>query len=117
MSNIEILEAYSRLKSLRQNVPPHRINTMLVSEFHGILDLLEKVSGVALDNFRIPAPEVHPIATGGNYLTGETYYSAESFCDKNFFVMKVDGVLTMFELLMNQDAGERPAIGFKPPLS
>jgi hypothetical protein len=114
MTNIELLEAYARLKSLRANVPQHRVNATFVSEFHEILDLLAKVSGVSLANFRIPPAEVRPLATGGNYLTGETHYSAESYCDRNFFVMKVDGVLTMFELFMNQGSADKPVIGFKP---
>ena len=115
MSSMEILEAYSRLKSLRQNVPAHRVDTAFANEYHQILDLPAKTSGTDLANFRIPPSEVRPIVTGGNYLTGETHYSAESFCDRDFFLMKVDGVLTMFELLINQGSGSKPAIGFNPP--
>ena len=114
MSNVEMLEAYSRLKALRQNVPPHRVGSAFVNEFHGALDLLTKVSGLDLSNFRVPPSQVQPIAVAGNYLTGETDYSSDSFCDRDYLLMKVDGVLSMFELLMTQASTGKPAIGFNP---
>jgi hypothetical protein len=116
MSNMQVIEAYSRLKSLRQNVPTGSIETKFVEEFHQILELLEGASGTTLENFRIPASEIRPIVTGGNYLTGEQRYSNKPYCDYHFFVMKVDGVLTMFELLVSQGQGSsgKTTIGFKP---
>ena len=115
MNNLELFEAYSRLKSLRQNVPNGPIRTQFVDEFHQILDSLEEASGTDLRNFRIPASEIRPVITGSNYVTRETYYSDKPYCDYNFFVMKVDGVLTMFELFVSSSSGAKTPIGFRPP--
>lgn len=115
MADLKTLEAFSRLKSLRQNVPNRDVDTKFVDEFHQVLDLLETTASIELKSFRIPASEVRPVITGGNYLTGETRYSDRPYCDYAFFVMKVDAVLTMFELLINEGSGGKPAIGFKPP--
>ncbi len=115
MTDLKVLEAFSRLKSLRKNVPNQPVETRFVNEFHQVLALLEATSDVKLDSFKIPASEVRRISTGGNYLTGETRYSSEPYCDYAFFTMKVDGVLTMFDLLINQGSGDKPGIGFKPP--
>ena len=115
MTDFRTLEAFGRLKSLRQNVPNKDVETKYVDEFHQVLDLLESVAGVDLKNFRIPASEVRPVVVGGNYVTGETYYSSRPFCDHAFFLMKLDAVLTMFELLIQARSSDKPAIGFTPP--
>jgi hypothetical protein len=115
MSSMAVVEAYSRLKSLRQNVPSPYVDTRFVAEFHSVLGLLEEGSRVDLSNFRIPSTEVRPVSTGGNYLTGETDYSTEPYGDHSYFVMKVDAVLMMFEVLLGSGGAEKPQIGFKPP--
>ncbi|MGD0949937.1 MAG: hypothetical protein ABSA52_21225 [Candidatus Binatia bacterium] len=115
MNDLKVIEAFSRLKSLRQNVPNGPVETRFVSEFHDVLTMLEATSGVKLDSFGIPASEVRPIVTSFSYVTGEADYSSERYCDYAFFIMKVDGVLTMFELLISQGPGSKAAIGFKPP--
>jgi hypothetical protein len=63
MNDFRLFEAYSRLKSLRQNGPADSIRAQFVTEFHQILDLLEQNSGADLKNFRIPASEIRPIIT------------------------------------------------------
>ena len=117
MNNMQVLEAFSRLKSLRQNMPKsYSVDMKFVDEFHKILDLLERNSGTNLQNFRIPDTEIRPIPAGGNYLTGEIEYTDEPYCDRDFFAMKVDGVLTMFELLIESPGSrDKRTIGFRPP--
>lgn len=112
MLDITIIEAYSRLKSLRKNAPDPEVETKFVTEFHGILDLLENGGIISLSRFRVPASELRPLGIGGSYETGETYYSDEQYCDAVFFRMKVDGVLTMFEVLLAPAPPESARIGF-----
>ena len=115
MSGSGVLEAYVRLKALRQNLPDHDVEMRFVNEFHQILDLLQASSGANLDSFRIPPGELKPIMVAGNYLDGSAEYTDENFCNHSFFVMKVDGVLMYFELLQASRAESKPVIGFKPP--
>ena len=117
MSNMQTVEAYSRLKALRQNVPDQPVAVPYITEFHQILDLLEKASGVSLQGFRIPQSEVRPVDVGGNYLSGDTYYSRDPYCDRSFFLMKVDGVLSMFEILLSTPSSAKAPIGFRGPKS
>jgi len=108
-----IIEAYSHLKSLRKHVPGP-VHPKYVSEFHEILDLLERGSGASLANFRIPAAQIKPVVTRVRRGGGATY-SGEPYCERAFFLMKVDGVLNMFKILMSSGGSTKPAIGFKPP--
>ncbi len=116
MDNIKIIEAYSRLKSLRENIPTHKVPNKFVTEFHSILDLLEQKSGANLENFRIPADEVRPVLSSLNYLTKEKKYSKEHYCDHSFFKMKVEAVLMMFDMLISSSSGSKPPIGFSPKI-
>ena len=68
-----------------------------------------------LRGFRIPQPEVRPVGVGGNYMSGEVYYSKDSFCDRSFFLMKVDGVLNMFDVLLSTPPSGKAPIGFRGP--
>lgn len=115
--SVQILEAYARLKALRQNVPETDVDTKYVREFHAILDLLQNNTAADLNSFRIPSSEIRPVITGGNYLSGETYYSDEPYCDYGFFIMKVEGALMLFELLSQQSSSGKEPVGFRPPQS
>lgn len=115
MNGSQLLEAYSRLKSLRQNVPENDVHEKFVAEYHQILALLEQASGANLENFRLPAGEIRRVVVSGNFLTGEKHYSQDLYCDHNFFVMKVDAVLMMFEVMLTVGPGSKSPIGFKPP--
>jgi len=79
MSSSSVLEAYVRLKSLRQNLPEYDVEMRFVSEFHQILDLLQSASGTNLDSFRIPPSELKPIMVAGNYLDGSAEYTPDNF--------------------------------------
>lgn len=114
MSTNQILEAYSRLGALKDNLP-RSIDEKYVHEFHQVLDLLEQHSGASLGAFRIPSEQVCREVAGSVMYTGETFYTDERYCDRNYFTMKIDGVIRMFSLLL--DSGERgkSPIGFSPP--
>ena len=113
MAQVEIIEAYSRLKALKEHVPGPYVHPKYVAEFHDIMDLLEKASGARLANFRIPGTEVKPVITSVRRGGGATY-SDEPYCERAFFEMKVDGVLTMFEFLVTSGPGTKGPIGFNP---
>jgi hypothetical protein len=70
MASNKLIEAYSRLKALKENVPGTYVAAAYVTEFHEILDILERVSGTNLANFRIPAAEFKPAVTSINYVKG-----------------------------------------------
>lgn len=112
MNNTALLEAFARLKSLRQNVPDPYVEVKYVNEFHEVLDLLERRSGSSLEALRIPSSEVRRVVVASNYLDGSVEYSNAPYCDAAFFKMRVDAVLIMFEMVMGSTPGPT---GFKPP--
>ena len=115
MNEIGLVEAYSRLKALREHVPGAHVHPKYVAEFHEIIDLLETASGTSLTNFRIPPEEIKPVVVSVTRRHG-AQYSKEPYCERALFDMRVDGVLTMFQLLANSGSGERgkARIGFNP---
>jgi hypothetical protein len=115
VGQIAIIEAYSRLKALKDNVPDPYVHYKYVVEFHQILDLLEQASGTELVRFRIPDWEVKRVVTSQSYIGDDPpTYSDESYAESPFFRMRVDGVLTMFDLLTGSQPGTRPPVGFNP---
>jgi hypothetical protein len=113
MDQVALVEAYSRLKALKEHVPGAHVHPKYVAEFHQILDLLENASGATLGSFRIPPAEIKPVIISVTRGRGATY-SKEPYCERALFDMRVDGVLTMFELLMSPNAGAKGSIGFHP---
>lgn len=99
MSNDEVEEAYSRLRAMKEHLPRYgSIHVKYVNEYHEILALLETASSKSLSNFRIPPREVRPVVEGGNYDTGELYYSEDPYVDREFMLMKLGAVLNLFQL-------------------
>jgi hypothetical protein len=114
MSDQGVLEAYSRLKSLRGHLPDEPVGAAYVAEYHAALDLLEAGRKVSLEGFRIPETQVRPVEVGSNYVTGEVHYSAERFCDRRFFLIKIDGALALFDLLDAAASSGEPPVRLKP---
>lgn len=81
MTEMSFVEAYARLKALRQHAPGgSAVPERYVAEFHHVLDLLEEASQVSLANFRIPN-EVVRVVTSSDYRTGEVHsYSDGRYC-------------------------------------
>jgi hypothetical protein len=99
---------------LKEHVPGPYVHPKYVEEFHQVLDLLENASQASLENFRIPATEIKPMIAGMSRRGGATY-TTEPYCERALFEMRVDGVLTMFELLMNSTGNPKGSIGFSTP--
>lgn len=114
MTQLAIIEAYSRLTALREHAPAD-VGAEYVTEFHEILEMLEQAAGLSLESFRIPGNMMQPVKVGGSYITGKWEYSEEAYCDRGYFLMRVDGALKMFELLGGKgpSAPEPPRIGFQ----
>lgn len=114
MGQDKIIRIYSRLSALRQNLPNnYNIHEKYLKEYHEIIDLLEKEISNSLNEFKIPIIEVKPQITGGDYSTGETYYSEDNYCEKSLFLSKLDAILSYFSIAYLSE--EKRTIGFHPP--
>jgi len=111
-------DAYSRLKAFRDNFPDKSnfgVSSDYVHEYHDIVTMIQKVTGLDLQQYMIPDEAVSARVTSANMMSGKKTYSSETYCKKEFFKMKVDGLLNRFELLLNQPEPEekKHQIGFK----
>lgn len=110
----ELAKLLSRLTALKNNIPQSGfgIPQKYVIEFNSILSELEAISDESLDVFTVPESEVQRRVSGGNYLTGEVDYTSERYCDRDFILMKIDGILGYFTLLL-QPAEIKNQMGFR----
>jgi len=107
----EIAKAYTLLSSIKANAPNNfAVDQSWVDDFHAALAQVEKATGLSLQEFRIPDADMHRETAGGNYLTGETYYSGRTVVERSRFMMKVDAVLGYFSL--QKDRPTKGQIGF-----
>jgi|ERR1700739_4456063 hypothetical protein len=108
MNQMALKQAYARLKSLKANLPDRfHADQTYVEEFHSILDILQQESGTSLSAFRVPANEMQRESSGGNSITGETYYTGRMVCHRTYLMMRIDGVLGFFTI-----SSPETAIGF-----
>ena len=98
--NKELAKLLARLTALKNNLPKHLVPRKYADEFNSILVELENNSGENLGEFKIPASEIQPRVTSFSMMSDRKTYSSESYCDKDFLLMKVDGVLGYFTLLL-----------------
>jgi len=113
MDTDKILRAYTRLKSLREKMPPKGafyINERFVKEYHEIISSLEQEAGSSLDEFRIPSADIKKAWIGSS--GGRDFYTKDNTCNIELFLSKIDALLSYFELRFLSK--EKPDIGFKP---
>ena len=113
-----IVEAYVRLKALRDHAPQGRIAPKFVDELNEGLALLEDAAQVRLGSFRITQQDMHPAETRRSFNRATRSFRAfttEAYCEQAVFRMRLDGALAMFELLTSAKASGKPPIGFRPP--
>lgn len=109
--NKELIKILARLTALKQNIPTHSVEKKYVEEFHNILDGLENVSGENLQEFRIADSEVRPRVMSIGY-DGDKHHSSESYCQREFLLMKIDGILRYFTFLLQPIDDKKPELGF-----
>ena len=108
----ELAKLLARLTALKNNLPKHSVERKYADEFNSILTELGMISGESLDEFKIPASEIQPRVMSFNMMSGNKTYSSTSYCDKEFLLMKVDGVLGYFTLLL-QPTEIKNQMGFR----
>jgi hypothetical protein len=116
----KILRVYTRLKSLRNNLPQrYNIHEKYVQEYHEIVNLLSEETGSSLKEFKVPDEELERKVTSAwpsiPYLKQKAgrRYSEERRCERNMLVSKLDALLSYFEFKYLSE--KRTDIGFKPP--
>jgi len=109
----KIIRLYSRLDSLKQNLPANTliINEKYVLEYHLIVDELSKITNSELSEFKIGDNEIKHRLISSNHRTKETNYSKERYCDRNFLLAKLDALLSYFQIKYLSQ--EKRTIGFK----
>jgi hypothetical protein len=108
MNATKIAEAYALIRALRNNLDKHyTIEQKYVDQYHAAVDVLESESHKSLSGFRIPESELRRRVEHSNSLTGDVHYSENPECDREMFMVKVDALLTFFDI---QTKGA--AIGF-----
>lgn len=113
-----IVEAYVRLKALRDHAPQGRIALKFVDELNEVLALLEDAAQVRLGSFRVTPQDIHPAETRRalNRVTRSLReFTTEAYCEQAIFRMRLDGALAMFDLLTGARSSGKPPIGFRPP--
>ena len=110
--NDKILRLYTRLNSLKQNLPANSsVKEKYVREYHSIVQELESTTKLPLAEFKIADGEVKPLLASYNGMTGEKNYTKERFCDKSFLLAKLDALLGYFQIKYLSE--EKRTIGFK----
>ena len=105
-----IVRLYSRLTSLKQNLPVGaNIAAQYINEYHSILLELQKITS-DLSEFFVPEGDISPVVTSFNYRTGKKFYSEKLFCERSFLLIKLDGLLGYFQIKYLSE--EKPTIGF-----
>lgn len=95
----EIAKAYTLLSSIKANVPTNfEVDQSWVDDYHAALEQVENATGLSLREYRVSHADMHRETTGGNYLTGEVFYSGRTVVERSRFMMKVDAVLGYFTL-------------------
>jgi len=92
MSNNNLIKALARLTGIKNNIPAVWVLRKYADEFNSVLISIEKESEFNLAEFSIPASEFKTIA----HYTGE-------YCDREFLLMKVDGLLSYFNFSLQPD--------------
>lgn len=108
----QITRAYVRIKSLRDNLPNDNIKENYINDYQDIINILEKTLNISLGEFKIPTSEVKPRQISYNSLSKISTYSKDKYCEKSFFLAKIDALISYFSIKLSK---EEPKIGFNPP--
>lgn len=108
----EIAKAFTLLSSMKENVPKtFEVDESWVNDFHAALSQVEAATGITLQEFRISPSELRRETTGGNYLSGEVFYSGRNVVERSRFLVKLDAVLRYFSY--EREKTTKGPIGFR----
>jgi hypothetical protein len=117
MDRTKLNLALHLLVSLKENLPVGDVEEKYVELFHQALSELAALKEIDLDPLRIPNRELKRLFTGVNRdplaETVEELWSEGLYCDRAYFLTKLDASLTWFEF-EDQYPEKRP-IGFRSP--
>ena len=93
--------ASSRLEVFRTNLP-ELIDETCVSDYHGIVDALEKAANVDLCSFKIDADRlefaiVRSQSAEGMYPPEAIQYSNKRYCDRLFFCTQLERLVNFIK--------------------
>jgi len=93
---------YARLKSLNDNLPNDgSVHQKYVFEYNDLLSEIETINKIDLSKFKIPDSELINNLIGVNF-KGSHKYSDYKVCDRNYFKMKIEGLLNLFYIVENK---------------
>ncbi|MFZ2187123.1 MAG: hypothetical protein WAV46_00645 [Candidatus Moraniibacteriota bacterium] len=94
----KLMRLYTRLSALKNNLSKdHGILDTFVKEYYTIVNELVELTGLNLDEFKIPMSEVKPYLIGRDY-DGQKTYTEEIFCNGSLFFSKFDALMTYFQI-------------------
>lgn len=118
----KLARAYSRLRSLRANLPENArslVEEYYVVDYHEVLQHLDDL-GIDVSEFRVPDTLINPIPVAASVThpwarTGKPSftYSQERYVNRNILMSKIDAVLGYFELITEKPDEPQKRIGFR----
>lgn len=99
MDDKNLFRSLARLNAIKNNLPEHWVEQKYIDEYNSIIKILEEVTKESLEEFKVPQSQVRPRAVVHSPTQG-TSYSRELYCDREYFLIKVDSVLGYFTLVL-----------------
>ena len=110
MNQDQILRAYSLIVGIKDNIPEtFQVSSRWVTEYHEAVNKLETTLDIDLIEFKLKDNDLQRRVTSSNYITSETNYSRDSYCEKNLLLQKISAILAYFTGLQQ---GKEKQIGF-----
>jgi hypothetical protein len=111
VNQVTINQAYAKLEALKTHLPEGLcVEEKYVREYHEILTVLERETGINLSSFRVPREEIGPKVVSSNRLERTVTYAKGNHCDRSYLLMKIERIMSFFRL-----EASKAAIGFVPP--
>lgn len=93
----EIKKSYANLSAIKKNCPDS-VGTKHVNFLNSEIERLIKIGFTCLEDFKIPESELRPRRISMSPIEDESNYSTEKYIDREFFLIKLDALLSFFEI-------------------
>lgn len=101
MEEDKLKRIFAQLSAIKVNLPEgYDINEKYIDTYNKLVDELASGMDESLNEFLVPNNELRHRITSGNYLTGETNYSEDRWCERGMFLMKLDSLMGYFTLTL-----------------